>query len=247
MDDKYIPSLVAFMDILGFEALIKKLDQQPELHQRVYRSLSQIHRLARNRDDPKRGIVQDNLNISVFSDCIAITCDISEMGSLFWTCGNLQADLLFSGVLVRGGISYGKTVHQGDLLYGRGLIDAYKLESKAASYPRIIFDPSLLGSLAPSWKEDFMRVDQDGFLAIEPFKFDAGHPYHPDLEEDGWCPRYLYLVEVAKRIQDGFEEASTPDQKAKWMWLETGYNDAVKLYNKENDGADISELTIKTA
>ena len=243
MNTPYKPALVAFMDILGFEALIKKLDKQPQLQDSVYASLSKIHAIGKRLNDPRFPTVHDNLNVSVFSDCIAITCEMEEMGHLFWTCGHLQADLLFSGILVRGGITYGKIVHEGNLLYGEGLIDAYRLESKAAIYPRIVFHPSLLGSLAPVWKSDFMRTDQDGFLAIDPFKFDAGHPYHPSLEEDGWCPRYLYFLEVTKRIKEGFSDAFTPDQKAKWLWLEPSFNEAITKYNKEsNSDLDILQI-----
>lgn len=242
MSVEYNPSLVAFMDILGFQSLVKRLDKDPELHSNIYKSLSRIHSLTRKSSDPKLGMVHDNLNVSVFSDCIAITCPMEEMSSLFWTCGYLQADLLFYGLLVRGAISYGRVVHQDNLLYGNGLIDAYKLESQTACYPRIIFNPNLLGSLAPHWKDKFMRFDQDGFLAIEPFKFDAGHPYHPALEEDGWCPRYLYLVEVANKIQEGFSKADSPGEKAKWQWLESGYNEAVATYNGESCAEPIPSL-----
>lgn len=233
MKTSYKKSVVAFMDILGFEALVKNIDDDPKLHETVYNSLSKIHAIANKIDNPNFPDINQNLNVSVFSDCIAITCDMEEIGHLFWTCGHLQADLMFNGVLLRGGISYGKVIHEGNLLYGKGLIDAYKLESKAASYPRIIFDPILIDSLAPVWKADFMRTDQDGFLAIDPFKFEVGHPYCPILEEEGECPRYLYLLEAAQRIKEGFQKAYSLDQKAKWLWLELSYNEAVSAYNEE--------------
>jgi len=232
------------MDILGFEALVKNLSTSPELHNKIYSSLTRIKSISRSAKSPKFKTVHDNLNVSVFSDCIAITCATSELANLIWTCGYLQADLFFQGVLLRGGICLGPVVHEDGMLYGEGLLLSYHLEQKSAVYPRIVVDPDLADTISLDWVNKFMRWDNDGLLSIEPFKFDAGCPYSPVLEEDGWCPRYIYLAEVAKELTKGHRIAKTVDQKSKWFWLSNRYNLAVEEYNRTNS-SELSLITLK--
>lgn len=43
-------------------------------------------------------------------------------------------------MLIRGGITIGKIIHNEEMVFGPGINRAYELESKYAIYPRIIFD-----------------------------------------------------------------------------------------------------------
>lgn len=87
---------------------------------------------------------QKDLEVSVFSDCVAISAESDNPHDVIWTAIHLQSSLLVLGILTRGGISKGKLVHKDDLLYGDGMIKAYKLESKAAVYPRILVGQELI-------------------------------------------------------------------------------------------------------
>jgi len=55
------------------------------------------------------------------------------------------AGLISKGVLFRGGITTGKLIHTEEgILFGQGLIDAYKLETNAARFPRILRHRSMV-------------------------------------------------------------------------------------------------------
>jgi hypothetical protein len=54
----------------------------------------------------------------------------------------LQTSFIPLNIFIRGSLSYGRIVFDNNFLYGKGLIDAYKIESEIAIYPRIIIDDS---------------------------------------------------------------------------------------------------------
>jgi len=80
-----------------------------------------------------------------------------------------------------GGVTVGNVVKSHKQLYGPGLIDAYRLESKAAKYPRILVDQKVLNELAMNkklWIHDrddelkavngLLRKDEgDGLLYVD--------------------------------------------------------------------------------
>lgn len=56
--------------------------------------------------------------------------------------------MLTEGILIRGGITYGKLIHsESGIVLGQALIDAYKTESKLSVYPRVILSKKILGEL----------------------------------------------------------------------------------------------------
>ena len=135
----YMERIVAFVDILGFGALVSSLSSNPELHGRLHYALTYIK--SYRASSHSENSAQSNLEISVFSDSIAISSEPLDAFRVIWSCGWLNAELLQAGILTRGGISIGPTIHKDDVLYGEGMLKAYKLESNAAIYPRIVVDP----------------------------------------------------------------------------------------------------------
>jgi hypothetical protein len=127
---EYEDRLVAFVDILGFSALVASLDTKPELHSRLHYALSYIKSYRESSQTPNTA--HTSLEVSVFSDSIAITAEPLDTFSVLWACGWLQAQLLCSGILTRGGIAIGRTFHKEDVLYGEGFLAAYKIETSAA-------------------------------------------------------------------------------------------------------------------
>jgi hypothetical protein len=45
------------------------------------------------------------------------------------------------GLLVRGGLSRGRLYHRGGVVLGEAMVDAYRLESQVAQYPRVVVSP----------------------------------------------------------------------------------------------------------
>jgi hypothetical protein len=163
----YENRVVAFIDILGFRALIAKLPTDPVLHRLLHRALDQIKSYASAAG--QKGTAQEKLESSVFSDSIVISGPEDALATVIWTCTMLQSKLLAGSILTRGGISFGPTHHKDGLLYGDGMIRAYDLESKAAVYPRVLIDPILVEKLQSFQRATLLSRDVDGLWHTDPF------------------------------------------------------------------------------
>lgn len=227
---KYDVKIVAFIDILGFENLISSLSDNPPLHKRLYYALSRIKSVRES--SLASNTAQSNLDVSTFSDSIVISSSPKDIFDIIWACGWLQAQLLGDGILTRGGISQGLTLHENDILYGEGMLKAYKIESNAAIYPRIVFDPEIVESLNSNIKDKFLAEDIDGLWFIDPFKFEAWVGNADELVADGYDPRELYFEGLEGHIQKGISNCNKVDHLAKWTWLKNRAMIASKHYVK---------------
>ncbi|WP_439880310.1 hypothetical protein ACSX1A_14235 [Pontibacter sp. MBLB2868] len=166
---KYTYRLIAFVDILGFKDIIYRRDaneifeilrtfQEEGLKETTFESgpkgrekfdfFPQDLILEKNKEDMEAAAKQDR-HVSVFSDLIVIS--YSNHKEYFWwsikelidQLASLQDRLLSKGVLIRGGVTYGKLFHNGQICFGEGIIRAYELESREAIFPRIIIDKNI--------------------------------------------------------------------------------------------------------
>lgn len=212
----YDEKITAFIDILGFKELILDLEKRPDLHKQIHRALEYLKHYKNIAGDETTTL--RDLKISMFSDSLAVSAPCDKFLDVIWACGWLSAQLLYIGILTRGGIAKGNMVHQDDFLYGRGLIDAYEIESKVANYPRIVLAPELLERITPQVK-NFLRADADGLWFINSFKFEAMPGGAQELASDGWNPREIYFKEVQKHIQNGLRNSKNLNHFSKWAWL----------------------------
>lgn len=230
---EYEERLVAFVDILGFGALVASLGSRPELHHRLHYALTYIKSYRESSRTPNTA--HSSLEVSVFSDSIAITAEPLGAFSVLWACGWLQAQLLYSGILTRGGIASGPTFHEEDLLYGEGFLAAYQIESTSAVYPRIVVSPGVFDRLSPGMKKHFLDEDSDGLWFIDPFRFDAMAGGASELAADGYDPREVYFDEVGKHIANAQKEAKQLDHLAKWNWIANRYRLAASNYIRNRE------------
>lgn len=150
----YGDHIVAFVDILGFSELVQKLDATPELIDQIYVTLTKLdtYQVAGGFAD-----YSDNeaVNITIASDSIMLSLSLDRwraqgrsdawacvavLESIFW----LQRYLLARGVLTRGGITVGRLLHTSNAVFGPGLVDAYRLESQIAIFPRVVIADTVL-------------------------------------------------------------------------------------------------------
>jgi hypothetical protein len=213
----YSDRVVAFIDILGFAALVRQLGSDPALHARLHHALGQIKVIKRSSLQPNTA--QTDLEVSVFSDSIVLSAEPSSLHNVVWSAIHLQSNLLALGILVRGGVSCGRTVHANDVLYGEGMLQAYYLESKAALYPRIILDPRILDRVKPDYRAVFLRQDTDGLWFLDPFLMGILPPDSESLLEDGFDPHEVSLRRLGKKIDQEIGRASDAGHLAKWNWL----------------------------
>jgi hypothetical protein len=230
MELVYSERNVAFIDILGFGALVRRLGTEPALHANLHHALARIRHYKDS--SMQKDTVQSKLQVSVFSDSIVISGPSDDLHSVIWSAIHLQCDLLALGILVRGGISRGRTAHAEDILYGEGMLDAYHLESKAAIYPRIIIDPKLINEIEPGYRAAFLAQDGDGLWFIDPFSMGIQPGNADALLEDGYDPHEESLKWLGKKIDRELLGLSDVGQVAKWNWLKGRYTIAVQEFAK---------------
>jgi len=193
---KYEDFLVAFIDLLGFESQVIDSCQNPDTLSKIDYALEAFSQLRlkstweKNRilmeieeDAQKRNLndyyIDKMVRCFCFSDSIIIMVKadkhIEERSSaLVAMLSKIGADLLSKGILIRGAISFGQ-MHvdensQSTKAFGPAIIDAYKLEQKQATYPRIVLSNQLINKLEYPLNEKYKR-----------------HPYHQYINrfEDG--------------------------------------------------------------
>jgi hypothetical protein len=82
-----------------------------------------------------------------------------------------QLVLAQAGLFARGAITFGPFYADEEFVNGPALNEAYKLESQAANYPRVIFSPSAMRALEETKDRDSLdphiRVGDDGVPFVD--------------------------------------------------------------------------------
>ncbi|TAV81566.1 hypothetical protein [Rhizobium leguminosarum] len=195
----YEERVIAFVDILGFGALVERSALDPSIvglisnalevaltenvRERtffeVHESKVPPHELEKLRAElaifNKAFYQQHQVTVSHFSDTVVLSAQASDA-----VASQLVVDLagrltmsFWEGheMLVRGGITKGPLVHvQGGRLFGPAMNEAYHLESKIASFPRIVMSDDCWSyfSLQPTFPtlEFFFDLDEDGYRSM---------------------------------------------------------------------------------
>jgi hypothetical protein len=162
---------VAFIDILGFAEKVQRDFSNAELMaDSNLDSIRQAVLAARALGD-----VDAKISVDLFSDSIVVwTLFSREAFTPFLdACTRLQADLIKMGVLVRGGVAYGKHYSEDGIVYSAAIIDAYRLELKEAEVPRILISPDLadIMELSGGDSQSALRVDEDRYLFLNFSRF----------------------------------------------------------------------------
>ncbi|MGE0201507.1 MAG: hypothetical protein AB7P76_11125 [Candidatus Melainabacteria bacterium] len=154
---EYGDRYVAFIDILGFENLIKRTEIDVELQQNVQSVLTRVF-LSQDPGEPPLLEGQENdegwgylkPRMYSFSDCIAMSANVDKdsLQTLIYKIYELVSGLLAFGVFTRGAIVKGKLYDDRQVIYGPALIDAYKKEQNEAIYPRVIFSEEVICELS---------------------------------------------------------------------------------------------------
>ena len=161
---------VAFLDLLGFTAMVKSDCNGPNDKIRYLPKLLKIHKSITHHAKP----LSDSL-LTQFSDSIVLAFPFGQQPFSDAACliAKYQYSLLQEGILCRGGISFGKHYQDGTFLFSEGLLKAYKIESEQAKYPRIIVDKDIIelrSDKEPNIYE-YLIEEADGAIFLDYFKF----------------------------------------------------------------------------
>jgi hypothetical protein len=180
--------IVAFIDILGFRSHITSIFEGGNIE--LYATLQRALSLLKGHADaaPLGFALPSTARGTAFSDCIAMSDETTDSGAtnLAWRVALLTAWLLQDGILCRGGVAIGRTLHTDRVILGEGLISAVDLESRAAVYPRILLTEEV-AEFASTWPPlARMQRDFDGLPYLDPFFMLRQSPVPGQLPKSLW-------------------------------------------------------------
>lgn len=150
------PRIVCFIDILGFSDFIDKYDKDTTSD--LLQEISNILKFALDstfNSSFRKSLTDNYIQYQTFSDnvCISIPYFDNEidftnnLSLLFNYIRTIQNILMEKGFFIRGGISIGNFYSDKNIIFSKALVDAYKLESKVAIYPRVVIDNKIISKL----------------------------------------------------------------------------------------------------
>jgi len=248
---KYEDRYVCFIDILGFKELIAASAREvPGIEpSMIFSALDIRHDSVKDSffnllniqspEDPDN----DLLRVHSFSDCVVASCPKNPHGLalLMFFCWQISSDWLSKSFLSRGGIACGKLLHKlndggAPLIFGPAFIQAYKLESEIADFPRIVFSKEVRqayleieSNTAPEQSQ--LRIITKALIT----KFDdgpTGIDIFSHLRADGLDTSSQSFKEDAEQYKNALinhkhEACDTPHFFKKIHWLVERFNKAI--------------------
>ena len=144
--DDYIDCMVAFVDILGFDSIVRNIQSEDDFN-KISKLLYNLRETAKHFD--AEDTLFHNLNVTAISDSIILTMPvqdpISSPTTLAYLLHFIQYMLLESyGKLIRGYMTRGPVYHKEAIIFGKGYSEAVGKEKEIGHAPRIVVDPSLV-------------------------------------------------------------------------------------------------------
>jgi hypothetical protein len=221
-DVSYSHRYIAFIDVLGFGALVSESGKDQAVARRTIQRVSDAILCAIEELEENLGSTSD-LMYTQFSDSFVVSVDADHpsMRRLFsFTLAILDVidSFLISRLLLRGGIARGQLIHTSKLLFGPAMNRAHELESKVAKVPRIVLDP--------------MLDELEGLLPMLQLARDIDDLHYIDY----FAPRKaFYLIPSwLQTIRQTIEEVPVvPALEEKRTWLVTKFNMAISDFSYE--------------
>lgn len=180
---KYSYRFVCFMDMLGCKKMVWESETSQDAFEQVKKIASifeeEQKKYAANHwcnnftfSIPKNGFVKDHhlaeenirIDMSMFSDSIIISYELLDSGlfldwyrqifQVFNDICRLQFEFAMKGIFLRGGLTFGKVYHKGNICFGPALINSVMLESKYAKYPCIAVDKAIVEKIQSDMRSD---------------------------------------------------------------------------------------------
>jgi len=235
---RYEPMLVTYIDILGFEGLVKT-KTAGEIS-RILRLFNEATAPPKFKHDIPDMPIQEHVS---FSDLNMTCTPLHKRGNRgivfqqFLRLVHAQTTLLIDdGVLIHGGIAVGLATKSYRKFFGPAVIQAYRLERKKPGLPRILVDPSLLLEVQRNplvWMHDrddelkacesFLAHDANGDAYIDYLRMVAG-----EIEDYDWVLREHKAL-IAQRM---VRYAKDKDIRAKYEWLRDYHAKTVRSFNR---------------
>jgi len=243
MTTLYENRVTFFIDILGFKNIIRETigtngEDNSENIQYLIKTLTFIK--DHLNDDPQEHSKSQARQITHFSDSIIISFKEDQEGEVFNTLYDIQKLLIIlveRNIICRGAISYGKLIHNDEYIFGPALNKAYETETKAAHYPRIILDKTII-EIGMKYHYIDNTEYEEKFAIKNLLLRDTDDMYYIDyfLNPEPALPNFKtdlgpYIKSLRKMIVDGLESAKGyPDVRIKYNWMKNKFNNLVRKW-----------------
>lgn len=214
MDHKYYLNttsqcVVAFLDILGFSAMIEENDTVKANSKGLVYNWGLIYDSIVSYF-PKE--IQDALGIKFLwvSDSIFITAKIENTSNLIEAVKTLVHQIFTSNLSVRGGIATGSLYFESNL-WGTSVVRAVGLEKKAHT-PRVIMTVDDYRKLSPYMDKNYWIQDGNYYY------FNYFNSYFTDWISQGREAECILSV-YAQCIKENFNRCNKDEHKSKWHYL----------------------------
>lgn len=231
---KYVKNIVLYLDLLGFANQAEDPKNVETIHKllNVFKSNESDGAAVEITFSSKGGIKKLNPIIHAFSDHIIISRSIedlpekislSECMQMFFQGIAIFASIAIDhGFLFRGGLTINDLYNKGDIIFGPGLNEAYKLESKAAIFPRVILSTNIVNHNEFTLLNEYLILDRDG-------------KYYVDYLDLIFTGIGLEKIEKFKLIAaeniNKFQNCGRGEIVEKWEWFKQYLNEKLNKYN----------------
>jgi hypothetical protein len=251
----YSDRIVCFLDILGFKHHIARTQSRegvdvPEELDRLARAFANVRELL-DVDNPSE---RPDKEVTQFSDSVVISFAADSESGVFYALLDIlwmQLRLANGGLLCRGAIARGPLIHTPSLLFGPAMVAAYELESRAAIYPRVILDKSIIvAGCEAHARHNSLKDEAESILGL--LARDADGMFYVDYICKGQGefddPDWGYVEYLGNLAKIAIAGASLPDRPVaiKYEWLKAKLSPYIAMC-KRNSRANIQDSDLVAA
>lgn len=222
----YHPSYVAFLDVLGFETLVRSNRSVDKKKINTY-----FHSINTEIENLKRIKIKEGIGFLVISDSVILSVrksgdvekDREIIRQLCVAIQKIQLQLALKDIWLRGGISSGNAYfdEKKGQIVGQAFINAYQLERRIAVYPRVVLDSKLIAELNFTSADEMISTINENVL----FTWGAGNHVANFKKDVALFIDYLApsfkkprdLETVVKNIQNNIY--SNAEHYSKYRWV----------------------------
>lgn len=220
----YVNKAVAFIDLLGFKEINENPDAKPTIHDLLTTNNQFVDII--NTINNEHAL---DCEIRIFSDSVYFSYSIENIYKLIIDLKEISYKVATKGFFFRGAITVGNIYDSGKTMYGPAIIEAYNLESKIATYPRIIIDDDTFNNFIRTNKyfdkirtRNLIAKDFDGNYFINFLSRTNTEIINPqELSEIRYYIKKLYVTNKNK-----------PNILMKYLWLINYFNYTIEQTKK---------------
>lgn len=218
--------VVAFIDILGWKAAIKRVfnnSENPAEVNSIIRAVAKI--FEKNQDAQKHhNEVPSGRDLGIrfahFSDSLVFSVPVNSRAGALSICqiaSDVIRDVLSLGFIVRGGVVAGKLFHKEQFVFGPALVSAYEIESQRATFSRVIVDDYVREILKPRENQSCLLMDHLGNLVVNLFPIKASFSDVNEGTKKSFA-RIYKLEEILQAISSDVVKKLSLKEKDKWRY-----------------------------